>query len=337
MDRSWLAATREEVLEPELEICDPHHHLWPEPTARFDRYDLDALWADTGAGHRVLDTVFVECAAAYRTDGPEAFRPVGETEFVADRAERSDAGGGSRLAAIVGHADLTLGDAVEDVLAAHVAAGHGRFRGVRHSAAWDPSPLIARSHSNPPPHLYGLASFRRGLAVLGSLGLSFDAWQLHPQLDELADLATAQPEVSIVVNHIGAPMGVGPYEGRRSEVLEVWRPAMARLATLPNVTLKVGGIGMARFGAGFDRWPVPPTSDELLAFWGDQLRWCIDTFGPGRCMFESNFPVDTESCSYVVLWNAFKKVSAGYSAAERAELFAGTARRVYRIEPRAGA
>jgi predicted TIM-barrel fold metal-dependent hydrolase len=331
MDRTWLALTAEPALEPELEICDPHHHLWPQQTARYPRYDLEDLRADTGSGHRVVDTVFIDCAARYRTDGPPPLRPVGETEYVVERAEASEQAPGARIAGIVGHADLLLGDAVEQVLAAHLEAGRGRFRGIRHSAAWDASPAIPPSHTHPPPHLYDDPQFRRGLAVLGRLGLSFDAWQFHPQLDELLELAATHPDVTIIVNHIGGPMGTGPYAGRRDDVRAVWRPAMARLAQLPNTSLKVGGIGMARYGAGFERRERPPGSDELLEHWGDDLRWCIDTFGPDRCMFESNFPVDAESCSYVVLWNAFKKVSSGYGPAERAELFRGTARRVYRL------
>ncbi|MEZ5265108.1 MAG: amidohydrolase family protein [Acidimicrobiales bacterium] len=331
MDRQWLAATPEEALEPELEICDPHHHLWPVPTSRYPRYDLEDLRQDTGAGHRVTETVFIDCGASYRTDGPPELRPVGETSFVAERAARSAATPGARIAAIVGHADLLLGEAVEAVLAAHVEAAGGLFRGIRHTAAWDPSPDIPASHSNPPPHLYADERFRRGLSVLAGMGLTFEGWQFHTQLGELADLAAAVPAATIIVNHIGAPMGIGPYAGRREEVRAVWRPAMTRLATLDNVVVKVGGIGMARFGAGFDRWERPPTSDQLLEHWGDELRFCIDTFGPQRCMFESNYPVDAESASYVVLWNAFKKVSAGYAPDERAMLFRGTARRIYRI------
>ena len=331
LNRDWLATTAEEVIEPELEICDPHHHLWSEATGRYPRYDLEDLLADTGAGHRVIDTVFIDCAANYRTAGPEPMRPVGETEFVVDRAERSDGTPGARIAGIVSHADLMLGDAVEEVLVAHVEAARGRFRGIRHAGAWDPSPEIPRSHSNPPPQMYARDDFRRGLAVLGRMGLSFEAWQFHPQLDEVAALAAAHPEVTIIVNHIGAPLGIGPYSGRREEVLAAWRPAMARLAAQPNIVLKVGGIGMSRYGVGFETWPQPPTSDQLLEVWGEVLRWCIDTFGPARCMFESNYPVDSESCSYLVLWNAFKKISQGYAPAERAELFHGTARRVYRL------
>jgi predicted TIM-barrel fold metal-dependent hydrolase len=163
------------------------------------------------------------------------------------------------------------------------------------------------------------------------MGLSFEAWQYHPQLAEVAELARAVPELSIVLNHIGGPVGVGSYDGREEEVLAEWRPGMEAIAALPNVSLKVGGIGMTRYGVGWEHDDRPPDSDTVLARWRDQLLWCIDEFGPDRCMFESNFPVDGETCSYTVLWNAFKKVSAGYSADERADLFAGTARRVYRL------
>jgi predicted TIM-barrel fold metal-dependent hydrolase len=279
----------------------------------------------------VVDTVFIDCASGYRTTGPEHLRPVGETEYVAERAAETERRGGPRICGIVSHANLDLGAGVEEVLAEHVVAGGGRFRGVRHSAAWDPDPSIARSHSNPPPDLYGRAAFRAGLATLGRMGLSFDAWQYHPQLPALVELARARPEVPIVVNHLGAPLGIGPYAGRRDEVRAAWQPPMSDLAGLENVHLKVGGIGMSRYGLGWERGERPPGSDELVAAWGDDIRWCIDRFGPQRCMFESNFPVDSESCSYVVLWNTFKKVSAGYSPTERADLFAGTARRFYRL------
>lgn len=332
MDRTWLAGTIEDVVEPELEIVDPHHHLWAQPVGtRWPRYDLDDLRVDTGSGHRVTETVFIDCAASYRTEGPAPLRPVGETEWVATRAAESARTPGARIAAIVSHARLTLGEAVEEVLDAHVAAGGGLFRGIRDAGAWDADERISRTHTDPPPEMYAMASFRTGMGVLARMGLTFEAWQYHTQLDEVAALARACPDVTIVLNHVGAPLGVGPYAGRRAEVLAAWRPRMAAVATCPNVVLKVGGIGMARYGVGFETWERPPTSDQLLAVWGDDLRWCIDTFGPERCMFESNYPVDAESCSYVVLWNAFKKLSAGYSPAERTALFSATARRVYRL------
>jgi L-fuconolactonase len=331
MDRAWLALTSEAAVEPDMEIVDPHHHLWPAPTGRYPRYDLEDLRADTGSGHRVTSTVFIDCMASYRTDGPEALRPVGETEFVAERAAQSESTPGARIAAIVSFADLTLGAAVEEVLGAHIAAADGRFRGIRHAGGWDADDAVPNSHTNPPPGLYGMLAFREGAKVLARMGLSFEAWQYHPQLDDVVDLARALPELSIVVNHLGAPLGIGPYAGRRSEVLAAWRPPMEKLAALANVSLKVGGIGMTRYGMGFEDQPRPPTSDELGAAWGDEMRWCIDRFGPERCMFESNYPVDGDSVSYAVLWNTFKKISAGYSDAERADMFAGTARRIYRI------
>lgn len=330
MNREWLALTVEEAIEPELEIVDPHHHLW-DVAGTYGRYELDDLRTDTGAGHNVVETVFIDCGANYLAAGPEHLRPVGETIYVAGRADESDRTPGARIAGIVGHADLTLGADVVEVLEAHIGAAGGRFRGIRHSGARADDPEVPISRTEPPAGLYADPVFREGAATLASMGLSFEAWQYHPQLDDVADLARAVPELSIIVNHIGGPLGIGQWAGRRREMLEAWRPAMAALAVLENVSLKVGGIGMTRFGVGFETRERPPTSDELLAAWGDELRWCIDEFGPDRCMFESNFPVDGESCSYAVLWNALKKVSVGYSPAERAALLSGTARRVYRL------
>ena len=331
LNRDWLALTVEEPIEPDIEICDPHHHLWAQQVGNWPRYEVADLRLDTDAGHNVTETVFIDCASGYRSTGPEAMRPVGETEFVLPRCLESERTPGARIAAIVSFADLTLGAAVRDVLEAHIEAAQGRFRGIRHAGGWDASPEVPNSHSNPPRGLYGQGDFRQGLAVLASMGLTFEAWQYHPQLGAVADLAEACPQATLIVNHLGAPLGIGPYANRRAEVLAVWRPAMARLAQLPNVMLKVGGIGMARYGAGWEHQATPPSSDDVLALWGDELRWCIDQFGPQRCMFESNYPVDGESIGYTVLWNAYKKVSAGYNASERAALFAGTARRVYRI------
>ncbi len=325
----WLARTVEDAIEPELPICDPHHHLWDHPT---DRYLLDELHADTGAGHNVVRTVFVECMSAYRPDGPETMRPVGETEFVAEIAAASAAAGGPEIAGIVSYADLRLGPGVEDVLAAHAEAGEGRFRGIRHATSWDADPSVHNAHTDPTEHLMADADFRAGLATLGRMGYSFDAWLYHPQIPDVAGLARAHPDVTIVLDHLGGPLGVGPYANRRREILEWWRPVMEDVASCPNVVLKVGGIGMAAYGDGWHKQDAPPTSDELVARWGDPIRFCIDTFGPDRCMFESNFPVDKKGTSYVVLWNAFKKMAAGYSDAEKADLFHGTASRAYRLD-----
>ena len=330
LNRSWLAKGTEEAIEPDLEIVDPHHHMWDTET-RYGRYELADLRLDTGAGHNVVETVFIDCGANYRTDGPDALRPVGETDYIAGRATASEQTPGAVIAAIVSHADLMLGAAAEDVLAAHVDAAGGRFRGIRHAGARSDDDAIPTSRVQPPADLYRQPVFQEGARTLAAMGLSFEAWQYHPQLDMVADLARAVPELSIIVNHLGGPIGVGSYADRRDEVLADLRRSLADLAQLDNISLKVGGIGMTRFGARWHEADEPPTSDQLLAEWGDTLRYAIDTFGPDRCMFESNFPVDGETTSYVALWNTFKKASADYSVEERADLFAGTARRVYRL------
>jgi predicted TIM-barrel fold metal-dependent hydrolase len=311
----------EEILEPGLLICDPHHHLWDHPGSR---YMVEELTADTGSGHSIERTVFVECLSGYRTEGPEPFRPLGETEFVV----AADPAG--FIAGIVGFADLRLPE-IGDVLAAHIDAGAGRFRGIRHASAWDPSPEIRPSHTNPPPGLLDDPAFRSGFAALGRAGLSFDAWLYHPQIPELTDLARAHPDVSIVLDHLGGPLGIGPYRDGRDEIFKTWRLAMEDLARCPNVVVKLGGIGMPVFGMAWHRQPDATTSSDLAAAWGDDIRWCIDQFGVDRCMFESNFPVDKASCSYAVLWNAFKRIVADASPADKAALFHDTASRTYRL------
>jgi L-fuconolactonase len=322
----WLQLRVEQPIDATQRICDPHHHLWARPG---NRYVLDDLRADTGAGHGVERTVFVECMAGYRDSGPEALRPIGETEFVAAQAAESARTDGAEIAGIVGFADLTLGPAVAEVLEAHVDAGGGRFRGIRHASSWDPSPQVRNAHTKPPPGLLGQPAFRDGVAVLGRMGLRFDAWLYHTQLGELVDLARAEPEVTVVLNHLGAPLGVGPYAGRRDEVLRAWRAGLAEVASCPNVALKLGGIGMPLYGFDWHERAAPPSSEELAAAWGDPIRWCIDTFGPSRCMFESNFPVDRQSCSYTVLWNSFQRIAERYTTDERSELFHDTAVRTY--------
>jgi L-fuconolactonase len=303
-------------------IVDPHHHLWEHPEKP---YMMPQLRADTSSVDGLLATVFVECGSGYRADGPEAFRPVGETDFVV----AADPDG--FIAGIVGFADLTRPE-VADVLGAHVDAGHGRFRGIRHASAWDASPDIRESHTKPPPGLLGQADFRRGFSALGAAGLSFDAWMYHPQLPELVDLCRALPDVPVVLDHLGGPLGIGPYAGRRDEVLAGWRQSIRDVAACPNVVLKVGGIGMAVYGMGWHR-TGGATPQQLVDAWGEPIRFCIETFGPDRCMFESNFPVDGVSCTYADLWSAFELIAADYSDAERTDLFAGTATRAYRLAP----
>jgi predicted TIM-barrel fold metal-dependent hydrolase len=303
-------------------IVDPHHHLWEHPEKP---YMMPQLRADTSSVDGLLATVFVECGSGYRADGPEAFRPVGETDFVV----AADPDG--FIAGIVGFADLTRPE-VADVLGAHVDAGQGRFRGIRHASAWDASPEIRESHTKPPPGLLGQADFRRGFSALGAAGLSFDAWMYHPQLPELVDLCRALPDVPVVLDHLGGPLGIGPYAGRRDEVLAGWRQSIRAVAACPNVVLKVGGIGMAVYGMGWHR-TGGATPRQLVDAWDEPIRFCIETFGPDRCMFESNFPVDGVSCTYADLWTAFQLIAADYSDAERTDLFAGTATRAYRLAP----
>ncbi len=331
MDRDgWLAQVQEETLEPDLPICDPHHHLWDHPESR---YLLDELLADTGSGHNVVSTVFMECMAMYRADGPEALRPVGETEFVNGIAAMSASGGygdGRMCASIVGFVDLTLPEAGA-ALDAHMAASP-RFRGIRHASGWDASEEVRNSHTNPPRGLLADAAFRAGFAELGKRGLTFDAWMYHAQIRELTPLAQAFPDQPIVLDHFGGPLGIGPYAGRRQEIFAAWKDDVAELARCPNVVAKLGGLVMPINGFGFHKRETPATSDELVAATRDYYLHMIDCFGPDRCMFESNFPVDKQSCSYQVLYNSFKKIAAGCSDTEKAALFHDTAVRVYRVE-----
>ncbi|MEM9132613.1 MAG: amidohydrolase family protein [Actinomycetota bacterium] len=330
MDRQWLARRSESAVEPELEIVDAHHHLW-DYQSRYGVYDLDDLRLDTEAGHNVVETVFVDCGANYAENGPESLRPVGETRFVAARAAASDATPGARIGAIVGHADLTLGDAVGEVLDHHLAEADGRFRGIRHSGARSDDPAVPSSRTEPPADLYARPEFRAGARALAERGLSFDAWQYHHQLGGVVALARDLPELTVVVNHLGGPLGIGSFSARSTSVRRELRGHLNQLAALDNVALKLGGVGMTRFGVSWHHNEMPPDSDDVATEWGDLIRFAIDTFGPDRCLFESNYPVDGETVGYVELWNAFKKITADYGPAERADLFAGTARRVYRL------
>ncbi|HTO11547.1 MAG TPA: amidohydrolase family protein [Candidatus Binatia bacterium] len=331
-DEAWLARRPPEpILEPPLPIVDTHHHLWDRPD---HRYLLDELLADLGSGHTIAATVFLECHSMYRAGGPAEMRPVGETEFVAGVAAMSDSGryGPTRIAAgIVGFADLTLGDRVTPVLEAQVAAGGGRFRGVRHAAAWDASPIIGNSAVATGPHDMRRPEFRAGLARLTALGLSLDAWVFHPQLAGAIELARACPDANIIVGHCGGPLGYGPYAGKRDEVFAAWRTSIGELATCPNVTMKLGGMMMRLAAFDYGAAEAPISSAELAGRWRPYIETCIERFGAGRCMFESNFPVDKMGIGYAALWNAFKRITAGASADEKTALFSSTARRVYRL------
>ncbi|MCC7275647.1 MAG: amidohydrolase family protein [Alphaproteobacteria bacterium] len=335
---AWLALTPEEALEPELPICDPHHHLWEVRHDRFvePRYLLDEILKDVYSGHNIVSTVFIECGAMFRADGPQELRCVGETEFVNGIAAMSASGGYGpcRVAAgIVGTAPLRQGDAPSArALDAQIAAGNGRFRGIRVGAAWHASPDVPNHRTAPPEHMYADPTFRAGFAHLARRVLTFEAWCYHTQIPGLVDLARAFPDTTIILDHFGGPLGVGPYVGKADAVYAEWRRAIAPLARCPNVVAKLGGLVMEVNGFGFHERPRPPTSQELADATRRYYEHTIELFGVERCMFESNFPVDKVSCSYVVLWNSFKLLTAGYSAAEKSSLFHDTAARVYRLD-----
>ncbi|HEX2891218.1 amidohydrolase family protein [Vineibacter terrae] len=327
----WLARRREDILEPGLPIVDPHHHLWERPGWR---YLLPELLADTGSGHNIVATVFVQCRAMYRADGPAELKPLGETEFVNGVAAMSASGGygATRVCAgIVGHADLALGARVQDVLEAHLRVAGDRFRGIRHISAWDTDTSVLNPNYQVPQGLMHSTAFREGFARLSKLGLSFDAWLYHPQIGELEALARAFPETAIVLDHVGGPLHIGAYAGKQAEVLARWRPAMQALAACPNVHVKLGGLGMRIGGFTFHEQAEPPSSEALAAAWKPYVETCIEAFGASRCMFESNFPVDKGSYAYPEFWNACKRLAQGASAAEKADLFSGTATRFYRL------
>ena len=329
----WLALTTEETLEPEIAICDPHHHFWvhrPEP-ADYQQYLLPDLVGDVNSGHNVHSTVFIEVRCEYRTDGPDEMKPVGEVEYVQTIADASASGrhGPTKAAAaIIGHADLKLGEGVRPVLEAMQAASPNRFRGVRHSVGWDESRELANREIK---GALGTDGYRAGAKVLAGMGLILENSLYFHQASELADFARALPELTIVLNHIGGLVRVGPYANRDEYVLPEWRKGIELMAKAPNIVLKLGGVGQTRFAYGWDERETPVGSEELAETLGPLMNHCIEQFGPERCMFESNYPVDKISYSYNVLFNAFKRLSKGYSATDRANLFHGTAARVYNI------
>jgi L-fuconolactonase len=332
---AWLSLVQEDAIEPEMPICDTHHHLWDQRGGRVEpRYLMDEVARDLYSGHNIVSTVFVDCRAMYRTDGPEPMRPVGEVEFVNGIAAMAASGlyGRTRVAAgIIGHADLQQGSRVKGVLEALVNAAPDRFRGIRRTGAWDPDPAIDRGRGVTGPGLYLDTKFREGFAELAPLDLIFEGVCRHPQLPDFIDLARAFPDTTLVLNHLGGVAGIGAYAGKREEVFSGWRKNIIELATCPNVVVKLGGINMEYSGFGWHEQPTPPTSEALCAATRRYYETVIEHFGPQRCTFESNFPVDKISCSYVVLWNAFKRMTQGYSATERTLMFHDTAQRVYRL------
>jgi predicted TIM-barrel fold metal-dependent hydrolase len=328
----WLALRTEEIIDPARPIVDPHHHLWDRGG---QRYLIEEMVDDIGSGHNIVATVYVDCRSMYRAKGEEAFRPVGEVEFANGIAAMSASGGyGSAAicAGIVSHVNLLLGDAARGVLEAEIAAGNGRFRGIRHSSPWDADAEVAGIYAMRPKGLLLDSTFRKGFGCLAPLGLSFDAWLFHPQIGELADLARAFPDTKIVLDHCGGPIGLGSYAGRRDEIFAGWKASIREIAQFPNVVVKLGGLAMRLLGYDFHERPMPPSSEELATAWRPYIETCIEAFGAERAMFESNFPPDKGQCSYQVIFNAFKRLSAQYSEAEKTALFSKTAADFYRLK-----
>jgi predicted TIM-barrel fold metal-dependent hydrolase len=326
----WLNQTIEEPLDPSLPICDAHHHLW---YGTENDYPVEAYLKDISGGHRIRKTVFIESWMMFNKEASPEMQPVGETEFIRNlpRLKQENDTTPEIAAGIVGFADLTSGNAVAPVLEAHIAAGRQRFRGIRHIAAWDASPEV-QSRRNTPPSLLTNRKFREGFGTLRRYNLSFDAWLYHPQLNELIDLAREFPDTTIIVNHAGGPLGIGPYASRRGSVFREWKRYIAELSRCDNVSIKLGGLGMRISGNDWGKADKPPGSAELAGVFEPYITWCIECFGVDRCMFESNFPVDKTSYSYTVLWNAFKLLTKKYSEEERLALFYNTASKVYRLD-----
>ena len=327
----WLAQYTEEVIDPARPIVDPHHHLWDRGG---QRYMIEEMAADIASGHNIVATVYVDCRSMYRASGPEALRPVGEVEFANGVAAMSASGGYGPAqinAGIVSHVNLLLGDGARPVLEAEIAAGNGRFRGIRHSSAWDAEFEVAGMYAKRPKGILLDPTFREGFACLAPLGLSFDAWLFHPQIGELTDLARAFPDTRIMLDHCGGPIGIGRFAGKREETFASWKASILEIAKCPNVSVKLGGLAMRLLGYDFHERPMPPSSEQAAAAWRPYIETCIEAFGPTRAMFESNFPPDKGQCSYQVIFNAFKRIAAQYSEAEKTALFSRTAVDFYRL------
>ena len=329
--QDWLDKRHEAIIEPELPIVDPHHHLWDRPNYR---YLFPDLLADVGSGHNIRATCYEQAREMYRADGPEELKSLGEAEFVSGVSAMSASGkyGPTRcIAGIIGFADLRLGSRVKGVLERHIAVSDGRLRGIRNGSTWSDDPTLKTFTAGGPRELLLDKSFREGCAALAPLGLAFDGWMFQTQLDDLADLAGAFPQTTIVLNHCGGPLAIGPYAGKREEAFTEWRNGIRKIAALPNTYVKLGGLGIKMIGFTFYENPEPPSSQDLEKAWRPYIETCIEAFGPQRAMFESNFPVDKGTCSYQVLWNTFKRIAAKYSAGEKTALLSGSAVKAYRL------
>ncbi len=334
--QEWLAQTSEEIIDPEQRIIDPHHHLWPgvsgDSSENSNQYLLEDLWLDTGSGHNVTNTVFIDCSQCYWNSTDQALNPVGETEFVKKIADESKADPKqATISGIVGHVDMLLGFEAERVLEKHLEIGQELFKGIRHAGGWDPHPDVRNSHHDACEGLYLQPNFLDGLQTLAKLGYVFEAWQYHHQIPQITELAKQFPDLIIILNHFSGPLGIGPYEKKQADIFPQWQKDLKELSLHENVFAKLGGLAMPVNGFGFHIQDKPPTSDEFISKQKAYYETALEYFTPKRCMFESNFPVDKTSISYPVLWNAFKKLATSYSASEKDQLFYKTASTVYRI------
>ena len=334
--QEWLAQITEEIIDPEQRIIDPHHHLWPgvssDSSENSNQYLLEDLWADTGSGHNVTNTVFIDCSQCYWNSTDQALNPVGETEFVKKIADESKADPKqATISGIVGHVDMLLGFEAERVLEKHLEIGQELFKGIRHAGGWDPLPDVRNSHHDACEGLYLQPNFLDGLQTLAKLGYVFEAWQYHHQIPQITELAKQFPDLIIILNHFSGPLGIGPYENKHADIFPQWQKDLKELSLHENVFAKLGGLAMPVNGFGFHIQDKPPTSDEFILKQKAYYETALEYFTPKRCMFESNFPVDKTSISYPVLWNAFKKLATSYSASEKDQLFYKTASTVYRI------
>lgn len=317
------------TLEPDLEIVDAHHHLGD---AQGVPYFLDEFLADTRRGHKVVQSVFIEASWGWSSDSPDPARGLPEIRRVAEIARESERRGGARISGIVGFVDLRHGRRAGEIIDRASEEGGGYLVGLRHVAGWDPDPQTPVMRGRPPASLMADPAWRDGFKEVVDRGLPFDALVFHPQLGDVADLASAFPDAVIVLNHMGFPLTTGRYQGRPEQTLLEWRAAHEQLARHPGVNVKIGGIGISIIRQLREPDLTRTATSELLAEqWKAEILWLVDLYGADRCLLESNFPVDAATCSYHTLWNTYKRVFSESSQPDKEKIFAGTARRLYGI------
>ena len=333
--QEWLNQHIEDPISPNIPIIDPHHHLWD---VGFGRYYIEELLEDiNSSGHNILSTVYIMSSSntkIYSKDGLEEFKPLTEIEFATSEGKRADLIPNNRVkvnASIVGSVDLTYGNKLQPVLEKAVNISEGRLKGIRMLLASHTDPRISSGAVKSDLGLMLHPNFIDGAKCVQDANLSLDFWIYHTQLNEMEKIARALPDLTIILNHIGGPIHIGEYEGKQAATHREWRSAMMRLSRIPNINVKLGGLGMAVNGAKFHNSKFPPNSVQLSDVWKPWIYETIDMFGFDRCMFESNFPVDKGSCSYGALWNAFKILAKDMSDDEINKLFSKNAAKIYKI------